>query len=429
MRSIYWFRNDLRVSDNPGLHKALEASSEVVPVFIYEDRLWEEDEWGNRKTGEFRTQFLIESVADLKEALEDLGSSLIVKKGDPATILSELANEFDASEVYANKEHTREELNVEKEVAEVVNLHLEEGHTLFHPEDLPMDLRDLPDIFTQFRKAVEKRSQVRDLIPEPEVISSPDLPKGKLPELADFGYEKPSLDPRGVLEFKGGAVAAWERIDHYFWDTKKLGVYKQTRNGLIGADYSSKISPWLANGSISPREIYHEVQRYEAEHGSNQSTYWLIFELIWRDYFRFVAMKYQDRIFYKSGIKASSPKWLTNDRIFSRWAEGRTGDSFVDANMKELTRTGWMSNRGRQNVASYLVHDMGIDWRMGASFFEKYLIDHDPCSNYGNWIYVAGVGNDPRPNRKFNTKNQAEMYDPKGKYQQIWNNELLELNL
>lgn len=120
---------------------------------------------------------------------------------------------------------------------------------------------------------------------------------------------------------------------------------------------------------------------------------------------------------------------MQNQRIFERWAEGRTDEEFVNANMKELLQTGFMSNRGRQNVASYLVHDMGIDWRMGASFFEHYLLDHDPASNYGNWIYVSGVGNDPRENRKFNIKKQQSMYDGEGRFVKRWSNESLELDL
>lgn len=145
---------------------------------------------------------------------------------------------------------------------------------------------------------------MRIITSEPERIETIECEAGELPTVEDFGYDKPKLDPRAVLEFKGGAIAAWERLDHYFWNTKKLSWYKKTRNGLVGADYSSKFSPWLANGSISAREIYHEVKRYEGEHGSNQSTYWLIFELIWRDYFRYVAMKYGDRIFTAPASRA-----------------------------------------------------------------------------------------------------------------------------
>lgn len=429
MRSIYWFRNDLRISDNPSLDAALKSSDEILPVYIFEDRYWEEDEWENVKTGPYRTQFLIESVADLSQQLEEVGSQLLVLKGDASQLIADLSAEHGIKHVFAQKEHTFEETEVEKRVAEDLQLHLEEGFTLYHPDDLPIDIQDLPDIFTQFRKLAEKKSKVRHLIPTPDAISTVDFDPEEMPEMADFGFDQVKPDPRGILPFKGGSEAAWDRLDHYFWKTNRLSVYKKTRNGLVGADYSSKFSPWLANGSLSAKEIYYEVLRYEGENGSNQSTYWLIFELLWRDYFRFVSMRYGNRIFWKKGIKESAPRWLQKGKALARWEEARTGDSFVDANMKELIKTGWMSNRGRQNVASYLVHDLGVDWRAGASFFEHYLLDFDPASNYGNWIYVAGVGNDPRPNRKFNTSLQADRYDPNGKFQRRWNDEILEFDI
>lgn len=190
---------------------------------------------------------------------------------------------------------------------------------------------------------------------------------------------------------------------------------------MLGADYSSKFSPWLANGSLSPRRIYEEVRKYERERVENQSTYWLIFELRWRDYFRFVAKKYGKLIFLEKGPKEKSLDDLTNDtEKFNQWIEGRTGIPFIDANMIEIARTGYMSNRGRQNVASFLVKDLKVNWTWGASYFESLLVDYDPCSNWGNWCYVAGVGNDPRNNRYFNIISQATKYDGKGEYVKHW---------
>jgi deoxyribodipyrimidine photo-lyase len=181
------------------------------------------------------------------------------------------------------------------------------------------------------------------------------------------------------------------------------------------------LSPWLAHGNISARSIYDELKRFEKTVKKNISTYWLFFELLWRDYFAFMAMKHGNKIFLKGGIKNRKRNYLKNhEPLLDKWKSGRTGDPFVDANMKELMHSGFMSNRGRQNVASYLVHDLNIDWRAGASWFESQLIDYDPYSNYGNWMYVAGVGNDPREFRKFNTGFQSAKYDPKGKYRQLW---------
>jgi deoxyribodipyrimidine photo-lyase len=156
----------------------------------------------------------------------------------------------------------------------------------------------------------------------------------------------------------------------------------------------------------------------------NESTYWLIFELIWRDYFRMITKKYGNRIFKAGGIKNKILQLRQDPDIFKRWTEGQTGIPFIDANMRELKQTGFMSNRGRQNVASFLVKDLKIDWRMGASYFEYTLIDYDVHNNWGNWNYVAGVGNDPREDRYFNTQLQAQRYDPSGKYVKRWLPEL-----
>jgi deoxyribodipyrimidine photo-lyase len=437
-RSLHWFRNDLRLDDNPALAEALR-SDETVPVVVLDDRFWAEDRWGHVKTGPFRTRFLLESIADLKLAVEERGGALLVRRGRPEDILPALMREDGCTRLTAQAEHTPEELEIETAVERAVRAQggdcaWVEGHTLYHPNDLPMDLEALPDIFTQFRKKVEKLSEVRECIPAPSRVNTPSgLTSDAVPDLAEFlastGQNMPPADSRSVLPFKGGASEARARLKHYFWDTKKLAVYKKTRNGLVGADYSSKFSPWLAHGCISPRRIASEVCRFEDAVEANDSTYWLVFELIWRDYFRFVAMKYGSRIFHRKALKPDSANRGTQRPVFEAWKEGRTLDAFVNANMRELARTGFMSNRGRQNVASYLVHDLGIDWRLGASWFEHMLLDYDPASNAGNWIYVAGVGNDPRPNRKFNTQRQAEMYDSDGKYQTLWSTDALELDV
>ena len=191
------------------------------------------------------------------------------------------------------------------------------------------------------------------------------------------------------------------RIAEYFWETQKLSVYKKTRNGLIGKDYSSKLSAWLANGSISARTIYWEVKKYEKEIGANEDTYWLIFELIWRDYFKYISLKHGNKIFQLKGILNKTYEWKFNKKAFQQWTNGNTKEPFVNANMIELQQTGWMSNR------------------IAAAYFESLLIDYDVHSNYGNWIYNSGVGNDPR-DRKFNIKRQAEMYDANGAFQKLW---------
>ncbi|MBE9130045.1 DASH family cryptochrome, partial [Coleofasciculus sp. LEGE 07081] len=255
----------------------------------------------------------------------------------------------------------------------------------------------------------------------------PGLEVGKLPQLSDFELEPPVFDERAVLPFKGGETAALGRLNDYFWTQDCLKVYKETRNGMLGANYSSKFSPWLGRGCLSPRFIYERVQQYEQERVKNNSTYWLVFELIWRDFFRFICAKHGNRIFYLSGLQGVSIPWKEDWEGFALWQQGKTGFPFIDANMRELAATGFMSNRGRQNVASFLTKNLGINWQMGAEWFESLLIDYDVCSNWGNWNYTAGVGNDARGFRYFNIQKQSKDYDPHGKYVKHWLPELASL--
>ncbi|MEM6963523.1 MAG: DASH family cryptochrome [Bacteroidota bacterium] len=418
-RALLWFRTDLRLHDNLALTAALKENDEIVPVYIFDEQWLGKDQWGFQRTGAYRMQFLLESLTDLKDHLQELGSDLIVQKGDPAVLLSEMAQKYECDTIYCSKEYTSEEVAVENRVSQQLNLKCYHNSPMIHPDDVTFAIDRMPEVFTAFRKKVERYSEVRIPLETPEAIPSPKLDTEAIPPLKDFHLEIFQQDKRGVLPFKGGSVAAWNRLDHYFWDTEKLSVYKKTRNGLVGADYSSKFSPWLAHGCISARAIYDEVERYEDDIEKNDSTYWLKFELLWRDFFKYTAMRYGNRIFHANGIKDKNKKWGYRPRIMQKWIDGETGDDFVDANMIELKSTGFMSNRGRQNVASYLVHQLNLDWRAGAAWFESMLIDYDVTSNYGNWIYAAGVGNDPR-DRVFNTQKQASMYDKSKSFRRLW---------
>jgi deoxyribodipyrimidine photo-lyase len=289
---------------------------------------------------------------------------------------------------------------------------------LIHPDDLPFELRDLPDIFTQYRKIVEARLIVRACFPTPTAVQV--LPHDEAPFEPDF--PETIADVRSALPFHGGEPAGQARLHDYLWKSDLLCTYKETRNGLIGTDYSSKFSAWLASGCITPRQVFHEVRRYESERVANDSTYWMIFELLWRDYFRLVMEKFGTAMFSLDGISRRSTRgsWRRKSTDFQAWVSGKTGNRFIDANMRELLLTGFMSNRGRQNVASFFVHELGLDWRIGAQYFEAALVDYDVYSNWGNWAYLAGVGNDPRENRQFNITRQADTYDPAGNYQKLW---------
>ena len=428
-KALIWLRNDLRTQDHTGFYKATQRHETVVAYYSFDPKHYESTPWGFKKTEGFRAQFLIESVSDLQEQLKQLNISLIVGQENPAEGIAKWCDTLEITDLYYQEEWTKEEVNREKEVlalAPKLTLHTYQDQFLFHPEDIPMDIENLPEVFTVFRKKCEKYSKVRPCLSPLSAMEGSNLLKERfhLPSLADLGLEEITPHPHSAFPFKGGSRAAKLRLDHYFWDTEKLSFYKQTRNGLVGIDYSSKFSAWLANGALSAREIYWEIREYEAQVQKNQSTYWLIFELIWRDYFKFIALKHKDKIFHLGGILEKDYNWKTNPNTVQKWMEGSTGEPFVNANMLELKKTGWMSNRGRQNVASYFAKDLLLDWRIGAAYFEAMLIDYDVHSNYGNWMYVSGVGNDPR-DRKFNVRMQAERYDENGKFQRMWNQESL----
>lgn len=432
-RVIVWFRQDLRLHDNEALHEAMKKGDELVPIYVFDERqFFGKTKFGFQKTGKFRAKFILESIADLRQSFRDKGIDLIIKVGKPEEIVPKLAEDIGAAWVFCNKERTHDEIIVQDEVEKRLwtigrELYYCRGKMLYYTQDLPFPVAHTPDVFTNFRKEVEKFVKIRDLIPTPESFKywTFDYDKGELPTLEDLGHDDFKADKRSVLNFKGGETAALERLKNYLWDTDLVQRYKETRNGLIGGEYSSKFSPWLAQGCLSPKMIYHEMKKYESERKKNKSTYWMIFEILWRDFFRLMAKKYGNKIFREGGTKqATRFDWNENKSTFDLWANGKTGIPFIDANMKELNSTGFMSNRGRQNVASFLVKDLEINWQMGAEYFESLLIDYDPASNYGNWNYIAGVGSDPREDRYFNILSQAQRYDPLGEYVKLWLPEL-----
>ncbi|MEL7475328.1 MAG: DASH family cryptochrome, partial [Cyanobacteria bacterium J06555_12] len=432
-RILLWFRNDLRLHDHEALYEAMKQRAEIVPVYCFDPRQFGQTSYGFPKTGAFRAQFLLESVADLRRSLQAKGSDLVIRIGKPEDVIPAIAKQLEAKVVHYHEEVTSEELAVEDELEtalEPLKVKLEAfwGATLYHPDDLPFDVRRMPELFTNFRKQVEKNSSLRPTYPTPKQLPPlPAIEVRQLPQLSDFGLETPVVDDRAVLAFKGGESAAKGRLKEYFWTQNCLKDYKQTRNGMLGADYSSKFSAWLALGCLSPRWIVEQVEEYEAQRVRNDSTYWLIFELIWRDFFRFICEKHGDRIFYPSGLQKLHIPWKEDWTRFDLWREGKTGYPLVDANMRELAATGFMSNRGRQNVGSFLTKNLGLHWTMGAEWFESLLIDYDVCSNWGNWNYTAGVGNDARGFRYFNIPKQAKTYDLKGDYVRHWLPELAQV--
>lgn len=211
-----------------------------------------------------------------------------------------------------------------------------------------------------------------------------------------------------------------EELDYYFHQKKLPETYLATRNEMVGRDYSTKFSPFLSCGVLDPKFLYNQIKDFEKKHGESKSTYWIIFELLWREFFYWHYQQFDNLYFAKQGIKSNipdfnGPKDYSIDEILRLSTE-----PFFSAALKELFTTGFLSNRARQIFASIWINDLKLDWLSGALFFEKHLIDYDVYSNYGNWMYLAGLGVDPRGKRYFNVEKQLKQYDPKSEYLNKW---------
>ena len=422
-KKILWFRNNLRTHD-ASYWKDITPNDEVVAVYCIEPNWLQPTSYGWKKMEVFRAKFLLETLHVLQQNLSKFGIQLYIFQKTASEAFRDIYNEFPFDTIISQNEWTSEERAIENEIKATfpnVNWNTFYDQFLIHPEDLPFSIQDLPNVFTAYRKKVEQSWNVKNCIELPnEKFISPVLSfSTEIPTLEELGYESISIDHRSAFPFQGGENSALKHLKNYIWEFQQIKTYKETRNELVGVNYSTKFSAWLANGSLSPRIIYQEIRKFEEEVIANESTYWVLFELLWRDFFKCVSLKFGDVLFYQSGILDRKYHWKQNPTIIQNWIDGKTEYDFVNANMLELKLTGWMSNRGRQNVASYFAKEKEQDWRIGASYFEAMLIDYDVHSNYGNWNYLAGVGNDPR-DRKFNIDLQAKNYDSFHVFRNLW---------
>ena len=437
--ALYWFRSDLRLKDNPNFLSACKASDGLLPIYLHAAQ--ESLIWGFERIGEHRQQFLNDALSDLRYKLESLGSDLLelhTPQGGSSSavdLIIHTAHHHDIKTIYCEVIQAPEEMEALTLLRQAgLTVHATLESTMIAVNDLPFAPEAMPDQFTQFRNAIEK---AKNLFTEP-VLAPKQIPP--LPvnfKRSEFSAD--TLSPRRTESipsknshphssfpypedaFRGGEAAALAHLEQYL--SRSLPhFYKATRNQLHGLDYSSKFSPWLALGNISARTIANQLKLFESEWGANEGSYWLWFELLWRDYFRVLHLKYGKRLYCASGLNQLE-KPMHNARGFERWCSGTTGESIVDAGMRELKATGYLSNRLRQVVASYLIYDLHSDWRAGAAWFEAQLLDYDVYSNQGNWLYVAGRGTDPRGGRRFNPQKQAQEHDPDGLYRALWLND------
>jgi len=417
---LVWFRNDLRIHDNEILLEAAKKADKILPVYCFDPFYFKTTVSGIQKTGNIRARFLIESVADLRQNLQKLGGDLIVRSGTPAEIIPQLAQQYQVSEVYHHREVAFEETAISEEVETALwkmklNLKHFIGHTLYHKEDLPFPIKDIPDSFATFKKKVERDSNVRACIETPKQIVVPQIADaGSIPTLAELGLTEPIADPRADFHYHGGETIALEQLKAYISTLDLTPAQKGKHN-----DNPSRLSAWISLGCLSQRMVYHEAMKHV--NGGHPSNSPLILELLWRDYFRFMFKKHGRQFFNPEGFKGEAPELAPNhDELFGQWKHGQTGAPYIDAVMHELNATGYISNQNRQVVAAFLIDQLKADWTKGAAYFEEKLIDYSPASNWGNWAFIAQVANDTRDNRYFTGVKQSENLETESDFIDTW---------
>jgi len=388
--AIVLFRNNLRIDDNYSLYNACKDSDLVLGLYSLE--ILKGKIYDFEKCSIFREKFIKESLICLKNNLLKYNINLSIID-DIDESLNELSKSYDIT-VYYDKEVGTQESDFEKK------LHKYKHKSFFSQTLVEPFIFDYKKSFSHFRKKAEKQNIKKPL----DKISSKNSIYFKS---LDIEIPKLKIDNSHAILFKGGENEALEHLQNYLPNIHK---YKSIRNEMSGFENSTKFSPYLAIGCISPRRIYEKIKQEESRTFESDSSYWIYFELLWRDFFH-LLMKYSgNKLFLKSGIKEINYNFRKDKKSFDIFFSASLGVDLIDASINELKTTGWLSNRNRQIVASYFIKNLGLDWRVGAAFFESFLIDYNPASNYGNWAYQAHVGNDSTY-RIFDIDKQTQMYN------------------
>lgn len=412
---LFWFTNDLRLHDQPALMRAVASVDQLVCVFVLEERWFSPRAFSVPTIGQPRLAFLMQGLVDLSAQLATLGHKLIIARGQVEPVLAQVLEATQCTDLFCSRHagwYEQRSLQWLANKAPTIQQHVIDSSTLFDLDRLPFDLSELPKTFTQFRKRIEAQAPSRPLSP---VSYLPPMPVGA--ERIGMSIESASFVSHG--RFVGGEAEALKHVARYF-TSNRPSSYKEVRNALDGWDNSTKLSPWLATGCLSVREAYAQLKDYENAKESNDSTYWIYFELLWREFFQWYAHRHGANVFKLKGVKDRAPLGSFYPERFQKWIAGNTPYPVVNAGMNELRETGYLSNRGRQIVASCFVNELAMDWRYGAAYFEQVLLDYDVASNWGNWQYLGGVGADPQPKRHFNLAKQTATFDPSGDYVKRW---------
>ncbi|OEE56140.1 DASH family cryptochrome [Vibrio splendidus] len=448
---LYLFTNDLRINDNQLLNCAAHGVDNLICVIVEPTLVrFSADLAQEQGYGAHRQTFVSQSIANLESNLVKLGQQLVVIRSnhlEPDTTeqtLSQIIATQHVTHFFANAHCGYDERQLIHSVlrrhAELIT-RLPHHSTLFDLHELSFELSKVPSSFTKFRKLVEHLDVNVD-----ETVISRLPPAVRLASTSTISlFSSPNDESAVISEYLGGEDAGLAHLDNYFSHDYAL-TYKQTRNAFDGIEYSTKFSPWFALGCVSPKTIYRHLKQFEADHGSNDSTYWIYFELLWREYFYWKCLSLGSSLFGETSNHElnSSNSSATSNLNLAKWKSGNTNYPIVDACMRQLNTTGYMSNRGRQLAASCLIYELGIDWRHGAAYFESQLIDYDIASNWGNWAYIAGAlrpqvstqtnkqknANQAQPkSRHFDLGKQTDMYDPDHAFINKWNASSKELVL
>jgi len=406
MTVIWWIRRDLRLTDNAALHAALETDS-VIPVFILDPAF---DSASAR-----RKEFLCEGLHALDKELRERNSYLVIRHGKPFEVLSLLLQETGATQIFAEEDFTPYARKRDAEIEHHLPLTLVHGQTVRHPTAVLKADGKPYTVYTPYSKVWKAKLPAKiDLYPAPEKINTPSNIKSEpLP-----GYKISPL-------FMAGEREALVRLEEFLF--KRIYSYGEDRNRM-DLDGTSSLSPYLRFGMLGLRQAVSAAQQAMVEargEASKKSAEIWLNELIWREFY--IQILYHFPYVSKTAFNPSLANipWRNDEAEFEAWKEGRTGVPIVDAAMRQLQEIGWMHNRARMIVASYLVKDLLIDWRWGEAWFMENLLDGDIAANNGGWQWTAGTGTDAAPYfRIFNPVLQSAKFDPNGDYIRKWLPEL-----